>query len=209
MNTNQLSEFDNRAGDWDKNQMHIRRSEAIASELIKRIPFTNKMTALEYGAGTGLLSFILKDRLGEIVLMDNSQEMIRVSESKIAASGNQNMKALWIDFEKDDYKGQFDIIYTQMVLHHVDNIDLIFSKFHDLIKPEGYLAIADLFAEDGSFHGDGFTGHKGFDTDQLTRQLEEKGFRNIVTKSCFIIHHQDEQGAIKDYPIFLLTAVRN
>jgi predicted methyltransferase len=96
-----------------------------------------------------------------------------------------------------------------MVLHHVDNIDLIFSKFHDLIKPEGYLAIADLFAEDGSFHGDGFTGHKGFDTDQLTRQLEEKGFRNIVTKSCFIIHHQDEQGAIKDYPIFLLTAVRN
>lgn len=203
-----MSEFDSRAGDWDKNQMHSRRSEAIATELVNRIPTTNKMTVLEYGAGTGLLSFILKDRFAEIVLMDNSQEMIKVTESKIVDSGNRNMKALWIDLEKDDYKGQFDIVYTQMVLHHVDNIDLIFSKFKALIKPGGYLAIADLYSEDGSFHGDGFTGHNGFDVPQLTQQLEIKDFRNIVTKPCFIIQRENEKGELKEYPVFLLTATR-
>jgi 2-polyprenyl-3-methyl-5-hydroxy-6-metoxy-1,4-benzoquinol methylase len=208
MNTNQLSEFDNRAGDWDKNQMHIRRSEAIATELINRVPLTKNMTALEFGAGTGLLSFILKDHFTEIIMIDNSQEMVRVTESKITVSGNQNMKALWIDLENDDFTGQYDIVYTQMVLHHVDNIDLIFSKFKTLIKPGGYLAIADLYSEDGSFHGDRFTGHKGFDTDQLTRQLEVIGFGNIVIKPCFIIHRENEKAEFQDYPVFLLTANR-
>ena len=203
-----MSEFDNRAGDWDKNQMHIKRSEAIASELISRVPITNIMKALEFGAGTGLLSFILKDLFSEIMMIDNSQEMVRVTESKIIASGNQNMKALWIDLEKEDYTVQYDIVYSQMVLHHVNNIDLIFSKFKDLIKPGGYLAIADLYTEDGSFHGDIFSGHKGFDTDHLTRQLEVKGFRNIVTKPCFNIHRQNDTGEFQDYPVFLLTANR-
>jgi len=202
-----MSEFDNRAGDWDKNLMHLRRSEAIATALMSRVTISSKMTALEYGAGTGLLSFILKDKFSEIVMMDSSKEMTRVTETKIAESGNQNMKALWIDLEKEDYTGQFDILFSQMVLHHVDNIDLIFSKFRDLINPGGYLAIADLYAEDGSFHGDGFSGHMGFDVDQLTRQIETAGFRNIVAKPCFVIHRENENGEFKDYPIFLLTAI--
>jgi len=203
-----MSEFDNKAGDWDKNLMHLRRSEAIATALMSRLTISSKMTALEFGAGTGLLSFILEDKFSEIVLLDSSKEMIRVTENKIAESGSQNMKALWIDLEKDDYKGQFDILYSQMVLHHVDNIDLIFNKFKALIKPGGYLAIADLYPEDGSFHGDSFTGHKGFDVDQLTIQLEAKGFRDIVAKPCYALRHENEKGEVNEYPIFLLTAIR-
>ena len=204
-----MSEFDNRADDWDKNLMNLRRSEAIATALISSVTISSKMTALEFGAGTGLLSFILKDKFSEIVLMDNSKEMIRVTENKIAESGNQNMKAIWIDLEKEDYTGQFDILFSQMVLHHVDNIDLIFNKFKALIKPGGYLVIADLYTEDGSFHGDGFTGHNGFDVDQLTRQLETEGFSDIITKPCFVIHRENENGEQKEYPVFLLTAIRN
>lgn len=201
-----MSEFDSKAQDWDKNQMHVKRSEAIATALLDRLPITDKMTALEYGAGTGLLSFLLKDRLAEITLMDNSQEMIKVTQSKIAESGKKKMKALWIDLEKEDFQGQFDIIYNQMVLHHVGNIDLILSKFHALIKRGGFLAIADLYKEDGSFHGEAFTGHKGFDVDQLTQKLEKLDFRNIEFKPCYSIQHGNEKGELNDYPIFLLTA---
>lgn len=203
-----MSEFDSKARDWDKNQLNVNRSEAIATALLTRLPITDKMTALEYGAGTGLLSFILKDRLAEITLMDNSQEMIKVTQSKIAESGNKKMKALWIDLEHEDFQGQFDIIYNQMVLHHVGNIDLILSKFHALIKPGGYLAIADLYKEDGSFHGEAFTGHKGFDVDQLTRKLENLDFKNIEFRPCYSIQRENDKGDKNDYPIFLLTANR-
>jgi len=201
-----MSEFDSRAGDWDKNQIHVKRSEAIATELVKRVPITNNMIGLEYGAGTGLLSFILKDRLAEILLMDNSQEMINVTESKIAVSGYLNMKALKIDLEKEDFEGQFDIVYNQMVLHHVVNIDLIISKFNSLIKPGGYLVIADLYLEDGSFHDQAFNGHLGFDVDLLKQQLENHAFKNVEVKPCYTIQRENEKGELKEYPIFLMIA---
>ena len=63
-----MNEFDAKAAEWDKNPMHWDRSEAIANEIIKLIPLKKKMTALEYGAGTGITSFLLKDYLKEITL---------------------------------------------------------------------------------------------------------------------------------------------
>ena len=54
-----MNEFDIKAAEWDKNQMHWDRSEAIAKEIIKLIPLKKEMTALEYGAGTGYKTFLL------------------------------------------------------------------------------------------------------------------------------------------------------
>ena len=82
-----MSEFDAKAGDWDKNPMHWDRSVAIAEEILKIIPLRPYFRAMEFGAGTGILSFLLKDHLKEIMLIDNSAEMIRLTNEKIEASG--------------------------------------------------------------------------------------------------------------------------
>ena len=73
-----MSNFDSRAREWDKDKMHMERSVAIAAVLEKMIPLSHSMKALEYGAGTGILSFLLKDKFSEITLMDSSQVMINV-----------------------------------------------------------------------------------------------------------------------------------
>jgi len=57
-----MSSFDSVAHEWDKDKMHMKRSVAIAAELEKMIPLNQSMKALEYGAGTGILSFLLKNR---------------------------------------------------------------------------------------------------------------------------------------------------
>ena len=69
-----MSEFDARAREWDKNLIHIERSQAIAEELQKMIPIEHSMKALEYGAGTAILSFLLKDKFAEIT--SNNAEML-------------------------------------------------------------------------------------------------------------------------------------
>lgn len=152
-----MSEFDARARDWDKNQRYIVRSEAVAKAMLQMVPFKKSMKALEYGSGTALLSFALKDKFEEIILMDSSREMTAVTAEKIADQKIQNMKPLFFDLAYQDYAGSFDIIYNQMVMHHVNDIDVMLSKFYCLLNPGGYLAIADLYAEDGSFHGEGLT----------------------------------------------------
>jgi len=204
-----MSEFDAKARDWDKNQRYIDRSEAVAKAMLQMIPFKKSMKALEYGSGTALLSFALKDKFAEITLMDNSREMTVVTEEKIADQNIQNMKPLFFDLEHQHYSGSFDIIYNQMVMHHVNDVDGMFSKFYNLLNPGGFLAIADLYSENGSFHGEGFTGHLGFDVEQLADTLKLIGFNDIEHQQCFSIEKTDEEGNVTGYPIFLLTATKS
>ena len=91
-------------------------------------------------------------------------------------------------------------------MHHVNDVDLILSKFYSLLNAGGCLAIADLYAEDGSFHSEGFSGHHGFDVEHLAGKLKAIGFTNIEHQQCYSIEKTNEEGNKTEYPIFLLTA---
>jgi len=200
-----VNEFDIKAAEWDNNPMHLDRSEAIANGIKIAIPLNKGMKVLEFGAGTGITSFLLKDRVKEITLMDNSSEMVKVMNEKIRASNAINLKALNFNLEHADYNdNKFDLIITQMALHHVADIDLIISRFRKLMNPGGYLAIADLYPEDGSFHGPGFTGHKGFDIAELSGILGKHGFINITSGKCFVINKKISDAVTKQFDVFLL-----
>jgi len=202
-----MNEFDIKAAAWDKNPMHWDRSEAIANEIKKLIPLNSDMTALEYGAGTGITSFLLKDHLKKITLMDNSTEMVKMMTAKIEATKVENMLALNFDLEHNDYAGgSFDLIFTQMVLHHVNDIDSIIKKFSSLLNPGGYLAIADLYEEDGSFHGEGFTGHRGFDIGKLSEILNKNRLKKVTHKTCFTIDKKVSETETKKFDVFLLIS---
>jgi 2-polyprenyl-3-methyl-5-hydroxy-6-metoxy-1,4-benzoquinol methylase len=197
-----MNNFDSLAREWDNDKAHMERSVAIAAELKRRIPLNPSMTALEFGAGTGILSFLLKDSLCGITLIDNSAEMIRVCAEKIDYYGADHIKAYCLDLTQADLEEKFDCIFTQMVLHHVPDVKLILEKFLTLLNPGGYLAIADLFEEDGSFHGPEVIVHKGFDPEELCASLKSKGFIQADFMNCYEIRR--ESG--RTYPVFLLYA---
>jgi SAM-dependent methyltransferase len=134
--------------------------------------------------------------------MDNSQEMINVCNEKVEYHNANHIKPIWYDLEHKDYAEKFDIIYNQMVLHHVIDVEPIFHKFYSLLNPGGHLAIADLYIEDGSFHGPDVKVHLGFNPVKLIEVLKRIGFKNSLYKTCFVI----KRGYGKDFPVFLLIA---
>ena len=204
-----MNEFDIKAAGWDENPVHVDRASSIARQVLEIIPLNPGMIALEYGAGTGLSSFLLRDHLKEITLMDNSLEMVRIMRKKIRDSGAENLRVLKFDLEHKDYrKGKFDFIFTQMVLHHVDDTETILRRFGDLLNSGGFLAIADLYKEDGSFHGEGFTGHRGFDPEELSGILEKYHFKNISHRPCFTINKMLTETETRPFGLFLLVAGR-
>jgi len=204
-----MSEFDQKAQEWDKNKMHLERTMAVAGQLQKMVTLKSNMKALEFGAGTGLLSFYMKDRFSEITLMDSSREMLKMAEHKMEPADRSKFKTLFFDLEREVYSGDpFDIIYNQMVLHHVRNTDAIIRKFYQLLNPEGILAIADLYQEGGSFHDGNLDVHKGFDPEKLLAILLQQGFHNIQFEPCFVIRKEISVELMKEYPIFLMTAIR-
>jgi tRNA (cmo5U34)-methyltransferase len=205
-----MNEFDLKAAGWDENPIHINRAAAIVGAMLDQIPLTGSMTALEFGAGTGIASFLLRDRFRQIVMIDSSAEMVKIMKEKIRKNNAGNLEAKLYDLEKEPWRGKkFDLVMTQMVLHHIADIEDIISKFHNMLTPGGYLAVADLYPEDGSFHGEGFTGHRGFDTGQLSKLLESKGFSHLSAGKCFEIKKQFTDTESKQFDVFLITARRS
>ena len=203
------NEFDIKAAEWDKQQMHRERAETVAAAIVRQIPLEKTMTAMEFGAGTGLLSFMLRDHLSEITLIDNSEGMVKVLNEKLKAEHADTMKVVKADLEHEDLlPGGYDLIYTLMVLHHVGNVENVIKKFHSLLTPGGHLAIADLYSEDGSFHGEGFHGHKGFDPESLVAILDKYGFSGINHKKVYVIDKKIAENRSKNFDLFLMTATR-
>ena len=204
-----MNEFDLKASGWDENPIHHARSEAIAKEMLRLLPIKKEMSAMEFGAGTGILSFMLKDFFNDIILMDSSTEMVNVANKKIDATGAKNLKTIVFDLEHETYSGKpLDLIFTQMVLHHVNDIEKLFGNFYKMLNPNGFIAIADLYTEDGSFHDEGFSGHNGFNIEDLTLTLNKCNFRVSSAEQCFTINRKISEKVTNQYPVFLLIANR-
>ena len=198
--------FDEQAVVWDNDPKKIERAKIVASEIIRFIQLKQKLSALEFGCGTGLLSFELKDSFNRITLTDNSEGMIKVLKGKIQAAGVKNFDPLLIDISKEDIKiAKIDVVYTLMTLHHMPDINKTLKTFYSILKQDGYLCIADLVKEDGSFHahGNNSNEHNGFDRKALTKTLHENNFKVEYYNECYVIEREVDKIA-KKYPLFLM-----
>ena len=202
-----MTNFDERARDWDSDPKKVERARMVAEAIRYTIPLSTDMSALEYGCGTGLLSFALQSDLGQITLADTSQGMLDVLAEKIAAAGVSNMHPIKLDLAVDPLPaGHFQLIYSLMTLHHIQDVMNILVKFHALLTPGGYLLAADLDKEDGSFHTDGTTDvHPGFVRDELQKLVENAGFENVLFSTPAQIKKKVEDSE-KVFPVFLLSA---
>lgn len=198
--------FDSRAKTWDNEPRRIEQARIISEEIKNSIPLSDNMIALEYGCGTGLLSFFLQPYFKKILLCDSSKGMLEVVKRKIEENEIKNMVTKKLDLTEDDLLVErYDVIYTLMTLHHIIDYEKLIESFMLMLNPNGYLCIADLDKEDGTFHGEGFVGHNGFDKFELSKILEKYNFTNIKSRICYEIEKEDKKGIKRKYPMFLLT----
>ncbi|WP_228389225.1 mycothiol transferase [Cumulibacter manganitolerans] len=200
--------FDEHASTWDDDPAKVERAAAVATGVARAIPATAGARLLEYGAGTGLVSQALVDRFSAITLADSSSGMRAVIGQKVAAGALPAGTRVWdLDLERQPPPTErFDVIVSSMVLHHVHDLERVLAGFAALLEDGGYLAIADLDKEDGSFHAHvpGFDGHSGFDRADLASRLERAGFGDVRVEDCTRI---EKSGG--GYPVFLATARRS
>ena len=201
-----MTNFDERAKDWDSDPQKVERARVVAEAIRAALPLTTDMTALEYGCGTGLLSFALQSDLGQITLADTSQGMLDVLGEKIAAAGVTNMRPVKLDLSTDPLPSErFHLTYSLLTLHHIHDAQGILSKFHALLEPDGFLLVSDLDKEDGSFHTDGTTDvHPGFDRRELQQWTEAAGFGNVRFSTAFVIKKKIDDME-KTFPVFLMA----
>ena len=195
--------FDGRAREWDADPLKVERARAVAEAIRQAVHLGSDSRALEYGCGTGLLSFALHNDFASITLADTSRGMLDVLAEKIKTARVTNLFPVLLDLVKEPLPpDHFQIIYSLMTLHHILNTVDILGKFHSLLEPGGYLCISDLDHEDGSFHGTGVMDvHHGFNRKTLQTQAEGVGFKGVHFSTVFEIPK-----ANRIYPLFLMIA---
>ncbi|WP_242336748.1 MULTISPECIES: class I SAM-dependent methyltransferase [Anaeromyxobacter] len=202
------SDFDARARTWDEDASKVERAQRVAAAIASVVPSLSGKAVLEYGAGTGLLGLALQPLVREVTLADSSREMLAVAGEKIASGGVRNARTLYLDLAAGPPPDlRFDLVCSLMTLHHIPDTDGVLGAFHRLLERDGVLCIADLDAEDGSFHGPGFSGHKGFERADLGARMERSGFRNVRFSTVHEVVRETADGA-RAFPVFLAIAER-
>ena len=195
--------FDKAAKEWDQKSRRVMLAEIIGNAIME-LPLSKEMDGMEYGCGTGLVGMAIAPSLQSLTAIDTSQGMLDVLQEKIQNQDTAVINTHCCDLLADDYTQKHDLIFCSMALHHIQDANGLLQRFTELLNPGGYLAVADLITEDGSFHKASMEGiwHKGFDPEELKNILKNFDMEDIKSEIIHTIVREDND---KGYPVFLLT----
>ena len=195
--------FDRAAENWDKGDMRRFIAESVFQTIASRIALLGHMDILDFGCGTGLLGFRIAPQVRSVTGVDLSEKMLEQAAAK--NTPQLRMVTVCADLLNEPLDRTFEGIVSSMAMHHVEDTAALFRAFRKHIKRDGFVAIADLDAEDGTFHSHGNEGvfHLGFDREKLRETAEEAGFSNVRFHTACTI---EKEG--KNYPVFLMTATK-
>jgi predicted TPR repeat methyltransferase len=192
--------FKERASDWDKGSIRVDGAKVIADSIQKKVKLSSDMKIMDFGVGTGLLGFEIAKVVEKVVGVDTSHNMLLKLQEK--NTNELSIEPLHQDIVKNPIDEKFHGIISSMTLHHVEDLKLFFETIYKNLHDNGFIAIADLQSEDGTFHSDN-TGvyHFGFDKNELCDVVKSCGFKNIEFENINTINKPH-----KDFGVFLLSA---
>lgn len=200
------TDFDEKAATWDEDPQRVKLTNDVADAIISEMKPTRKMDALDYGCGSGLITLRIQPHIKSITGIDSSKVMLEVIQAKVEKQGLKNVRIQFVDFEQGGKaEGMFHLIVSSMTLHHVNEPALLLKQLYDLLLPGGYLGIADLDKEDGSFHNDN-TGvlHFGFERAYLKGLFEQTGLREVRSITAATVVKEIEGKGRLEFPVFLI-----
>ena len=204
---NKKRNFDQEAVNWDQVPGRVKVARDISQSMIREISLTPNMDVLDFGCGTGLLTFALQPFVHSITGVDSSQGMLDVFKTKIQEQKLNNVKADYIDLDKGDVlNGSYLLIVSSMTLHHIKNITPLLKQFYSILLPSGQVAIADLEPDDGQFHSNNEgVFHFGFDRKELQKMFIDVGFRDIQHLTAAQVEKPVGDGHTRLFKMFLIT----
>ncbi len=213
MNQPDTGHFDQAAATWDDKPARIVLMKKVGEAILREAQPTNNADVLDYGCGTGLVGLYLLPFVRSVVGADNSPGMLEVLRKKIEDGALHNMQTMQLDLQCDPVpEDRYHLILSSMALHHIADTTRTLTAFFQMLHPQGVLCLADLDTEPGVFHPSDVAPsvyHHGFDRADLKARLAQVGFSGAKDVTAHTIRKPIESGDERDFPVFLITAMRN
>ena len=136
---------------------------AWARELIGKLALRGTERVLDIGCGDGKITAELSRLVpgGEVVGIDNSEDMIRKAAAAFPAGSLPNLSFQLMDASSLSFAAAFDVAFSNAVLHWVKDHRTMLRSVADSLKPSGRLLFqmggrgngADMFSVVGDMIG--------------------------------------------------------
>ena len=149
----------------------------VCQAVEKQIDLLSDKEILDFGGGTGLLTLPLAKQAKSVTLVDISEKMLEQARLKAERQEINNIQFLEQDLLEKTLEKEFDLIVVCRVLHHMPDLDVALSLFHQHLKEDGQLLIADFTKAEANHHG--------FELTELEKQLIEHGFSSVHSQILY------------------------
>lgn len=160
-------DFNHKAETFDSPK-NIFLANLVCQAVEKQIDLLSDKEILDFGGGTGLLTLPLAKQAKSVTLVDISEKMLEQARLKAEQQDIKNIQFL---------EQEFDLIVVSRVLHHMPDLDEALSLFHQHLKEDGQLLLADFTKTEANHHG--------FDLAELEKQLIEHGFSSVHSQILY------------------------
>ena len=169
-------DFNHEAETFDSPK-NIFLANLVCQAVEKQIDLLSDKEILDFGGGTGLLSLPLAKQAKSVTLVDISEKMLEQARLKVEQQDIKNVHFLEQDLLEKPLEKEFDLIVVCRVLHHMPDLDAALSLFHQHLKEDGQLLIADFTKTE--------TNHHGFELVELENKLIEHGFSSVHSQILY------------------------
>lgn len=169
-------DFNHKAETFDSPK-NIFLANLVCQAVEKQIDLLSDKEILDFDGGTGLLTLPLAKQVKSVTLVDISEKMLEQARLKAEQQDIKNIQFLEQDLLKNPMEQEFDLIVVSRVLHHMPDLDEALSLFHQHLKEDGQLLLADFTKTEANHHG--------FDLAELEKQLIEHGFSSVHSQILY------------------------
>ena len=156
---------------------------------------TPEKVVLDIGCGSGTQCDDIAQNVKQVTGIDISGKLLAIAEQRKAERKLDNVEFIQTSlFDERFASSSFDVVMAFYVLHFFVDIDAVFKRIHDLLKPDGlFISETTCLGEKSKLTGRllRFAGHLGIlpkinllTTRQLEQGLEKSGF-SLVDKTRF------------------------
>ena len=156
---------------------------------------TPEMSVLDIGCATGTQCGDIANNVKQVTGIDISSKLLAIAEQRMTERSLENVEFLQTSvFDETFQPGNFDVVMAFFVLHFFEDIDVVFERVHELLKPGGiFISETACLGNKNKLMGSllRFAGHLGFlpkinllTSQQLEQSLKNTGF-SILDKTKF------------------------
>ena len=169
-------DFNHKAETFDSPK-NIFLANLVCQAVEKQLDLLSDKEILDFGGGTGLLTLPLAKQAKSVTLVDISEKMLEQARLKAEQQDIKNIQFLEQDLLGKPLEKEFDLIVVCRVLHHMPDLDTALSLFHQHLREDGQLLLADFTKTEANHHG--------FELAELEKQLIEYGFSSVHSQILY------------------------